>query len=82
MVLLAHVSADNRGPWYWVDKRLQIVVEEDGVTLFDAAEEERTSLLFTRSEWDAFLLGLQDGEFEVAALSDHCLLYTSPSPRD
>ena len=33
--------------------------------MFDAAKPEAAKLYFTEAEWDAFVLGVKDGEFDL-----------------
>jgi hypothetical protein len=33
--------------------------------MFDAARSEVSRLYFTEAEWDAFVLGVRDGEFDL-----------------
>jgi hypothetical protein len=33
--------------------------------MFDAAEPDGTKLYFTEAEWEAFVLGVKDGEFDL-----------------
>jgi hypothetical protein len=33
--------------------------------MYDAAEPEAGKLYFTQAEWDAFVLGVRDGEFDL-----------------
>ena len=33
--------------------------------MFDAAKPEAGKLYFTEAEWDAFVLGVKDGEFDL-----------------
>jgi hypothetical protein len=33
--------------------------------MFDAAKPEAGKLYFTQAEWDAFVLGVKDGEFDL-----------------
>ena len=35
--------------------------------MFDAAKPEAGKLYFTEAEWDAFVLGVKDGEFDLDA---------------
>jgi len=32
--------------------------------MFDAADPDGSKLCFTQAEWDAFILGVKDGEFD------------------
>jgi hypothetical protein len=32
--------------------------------MFDAADPDGGKLYFTQAEWDAFILGVRDGEFD------------------
>jgi hypothetical protein len=33
--------------------------------MFDAADPDGEKLYFTKAEWDAFVLGVKDGEFDL-----------------
>ena len=37
----------------------------EGLVMFDAAKPEAGKLYFTEAEWDAFVLGVKDGEFDL-----------------
>jgi hypothetical protein len=47
--------------------------------MFDAAKPEAGRLYFTEAEWDAFVLGVKDGEFD---LDENGNLPPLPEPRD
>ncbi len=39
--------------------------EQKLYVMFDAAKPEAGKLYFTEAEWDAFVLGVKDGEFDL-----------------
>jgi len=39
--------------------------EDKLYVMFDAAKPEAGRLYFTEAEWDAFVLGVKDGEFDL-----------------
>ena len=39
--------------------------EEKLYVMFDAADPDGDKLYFTESEWEAFVLGVKDGEFDL-----------------
>ena len=39
--------------------------EQKLYVMFDAAKPEAGRLYFTEAEWDAFVLGVKDGEFDL-----------------
>jgi hypothetical protein len=39
--------------------------EDKLYVMFDAAKPEAGKLYFTEAEWDAFVLGVKDGEFDL-----------------
>jgi uncharacterized protein DUF397 len=59
------------------ESRIQVIVTTDTSTaehkadqaklyvMFDAAQPDGTKLYFTEAEWDAFVLGVKDGEFDL-----------------
>jgi hypothetical protein len=59
------------------ESRIQVIVTTDTSTaehkanqsklyvMFDAAEPDGTKLYFTEAEWEAFVLGVKDGEFDL-----------------
>ena len=51
------VSCDARS------KLLNVLMQ--GFPKFDAAKPEAGKLYFTEAEWDAFVLGVKDGEFDL-----------------
>jgi hypothetical protein len=44
-------------------------LEDGGVAVRDDKFEESPWLTFTASEWDAFVLGVKAGEFDLASLT-------------
>jgi hypothetical protein len=59
------------------DSRIQVLVTSDTSSaehkadqpklyvMFDAADPEGNKLYFTEAEWEAFVLGVKDGEFDL-----------------
>lgn len=39
----------------------------DGVAVRDTKDRNGGTLVFTRAEWDVFVAGVQDGEFDLPA---------------
>ena len=54
-------SADSGGP------HLEIAFVQDGYVAMRSSEhpEDAQTLIFTPAEWEAFVLGAKDGEFDV-----------------
>ena len=46
---------------------VEVARVEDGVALRDSKDPSGPVLLFTAYEWDAFLAGAKDGEFDLIA---------------
>ena len=57
------------------EKRVYAVATEEGVMLFSDTPKGMKAR-------NSYLQHLADGFFNVAKVSETCLLYTSPSPRD
>jgi len=65
-------AADDAG-----ESRVEVIVTNDTsaaphkagesklYVMFDAAKPEAGKLYFTEAEWDAFVLGVKDGEFDL-----------------
>jgi hypothetical protein len=60
------------------DSRVEVIVTTDTsaaphiksaegklYVMFDAADPDGDKLYFTQAEWDAFVLGVKDGEFDL-----------------
>jgi hypothetical protein len=59
------------------ESRVEVIVTDDTsaaphkaaegklYVMFDAAKPEAGKLYFTEAEWDAFVLGVKDGEFDL-----------------
>jgi Domain of unknown function (DUF397) len=59
------------------DSRIQVTITTDTSSadhkagqpklyvMFDAAKPDGTKLYFTEAEWEAFVLGVKDGEFDL-----------------
>lgn len=53
-------SADDAG-----DSAVEVAMLEDGVALRDSRRPDSDVLFFTPAEWDAFVGGAKDGEFDL-----------------
>ncbi|MBT8227612.1 MAG: DUF397 domain-containing protein [Dactylosporangium sp.] len=47
---------------------VQIAFVDDLIGVRNAAEPDGSVLVFTQAEWDAFVLGAKDGEFDLDQL--------------
>jgi hypothetical protein len=47
------------------DSAVEVAMLEDGVALRDSRRPDGDVLFFTPAEWDAFVGGAKDGEFDV-----------------
>ncbi len=45
--------------------RIEVAFVEDKIVVRDAADPRGPKLVFTEPEWDAFLAGAKDGEFDL-----------------
>ena len=50
--------------------------------MFDAAKPEAGKLYFTEAEWEAFVLGVKDGEFDLDEAGNLPPLPPLPEPRE
>ena len=50
---------------------IEIVVRDDDVELVDVLAPGRPTVRLTRAEFEAFLAGVRDGEFDVETLTGH-----------
>jgi hypothetical protein len=46
------------------EEAIEIAFVEEYIAMRNSAEPEGTILVFTQAEWDAFVLGAKDGEFD------------------
>lgn len=44
---------------------VSVAFTEGGVFVRDTKDPAKTTLRFTRSEWEAFIRGVRDGEFDI-----------------
>lgn len=73
-VLAPHPKGDfdlSRAVWQRADGdtsegAVEVAFVDDLIGLRNSADPDGAVLVFTRSEWDAFVGGAQDGEFDVA----------------
>ena len=56
-------SSRNSG----ADARIEVATLPDGVAVRDSSRPDGPVLLFTPAEWDAFVAGARDGEFDDLA---------------
>ncbi len=45
---------------------VEVAFHGDGVLVRDSKNPSGPTLVFTRNEWDAFVAGAKDGEFDIA----------------
>jgi hypothetical protein len=48
-------------------KCVQVAVKREGVAIRDSKDPEKSTLTFTHEEWDAFVKGVRDGQFNPLA---------------
>lgn len=48
-------------------KCVKVAVTKNGVAIRDSKDSSRVTLAFTNEEWDAFVKGVKDGQFDVKA---------------
>ena len=48
-------------------KCVQIAVKPEGVAIRDSKDSTKTTLTFTHEEWDAFIKGVNSGQFNKIA---------------
>ena len=46
------------------EEAIEIAFVDEYIAMRNSAEPEGTVLVFTQAEWDAFVLGAKDGEFD------------------
>jgi len=56
-------KSDRSGPYS--DNCVEVAFVGDGVAVRDSKNPDGGVLLFTQSEWDAFVAGAKDGEFDL-----------------
>jgi hypothetical protein len=44
-------------------KCVQVAIKPEGVAVRDSKDGSKTTLTFTHDEWDAFVKGVKDGQF-------------------
>jgi hypothetical protein len=47
------------------DNRVEVAFVDDAIAVRDSRHPEGPILLFTQAEWDAFVGGAKDGEFDL-----------------
>jgi Domain of unknown function (DUF397) len=47
------------------DNCVEVAFVADGIAVRDSKNPDGPALLYTRSEWDAFIGGIKDGEFDL-----------------
>lgn len=45
---------------------VQVAIREEGIGVRDSKDPSKTTLQFTRAEWNAFLSGAKAGEFDLS----------------
>jgi hypothetical protein len=72
-----HTPGDDAAPFDAEESRVEVYVttdtsgaphkaDEDRLyVMYDAAHPDGDKLYFTEAEWDAFVLGVKDGEFDL-----------------
>lgn len=48
------------------ESRVEVAFVDDLIGLRNSADPEGTVLVFTQAEWDAFVEGAKDGEFDLS----------------
>lgn len=56
----------SRAQWQTSGGRIQIAFVEDLIGMRDAEDPDGPVLVFDQAEWDAFVAGAKDGEFDLA----------------
>ena len=57
-------KSGRSGPYS--DNCVEIAFIGDGVAVRDSKDPDKGVLVFTHGEWDAFVAGAKDGEFDLA----------------
>lgn len=55
-------KSSRSGPW--TDNCVEVAFVDGGIAVRDSKDPSGPALLFTPAEWDAFLGGAKDGEFD------------------
>ena len=56
-------KSSRSGPYS--DNCVEIAFVDDAIAMRDSKHPDGPVLLFTQGEWDAFVLGAKDGEFDL-----------------
>ena len=56
-------KSTRSGPYS--DNCVEVAFVDEAIAMRDSKHPEGPVLLFTRAEWDAFVAGAKDGEFDV-----------------
>ena len=56
-------KSSRSGPW--TDNCVEVAFVDDAIVVRDSKRPEGPLLVFTPNEWDAFVDGAKDGEFDV-----------------
>jgi hypothetical protein len=56
-------KSSRSGPYS--DNCVEVAFVDDAIAMRDSKHPEGPVLIFTQSEWDAFVLGAKDGEFDL-----------------
>ena len=56
-------KSSRSGPYS--DNCVEIAFVDDAIAMRDSKHPDGPVLLFTQAEWDAFVLGAKDGEFDL-----------------
>jgi hypothetical protein len=63
-VAAAHWRKSSRsGPW--TDNCVEVAFVGEAILVRDSKDPDGPALVFTASEWDAFVNGAKDGEFDL-----------------
>lgn len=65
--LVAPASAWKRSTFCGETSCVEIAITGDGIGVRDSKLATSPVLSFTRSEWDAFVLGVKNGEFDLSS---------------
>ena len=49
---------------------VEVIQERDLIVVRDSKDREGSALSFTYREWDAFVRGVRDGEFDIQIMQD------------
>jgi len=44
---------------------VEVAMEQSGVAVRNSQDPDKRTIIFTKDEWKAFLLGVKSGEFDV-----------------